>query len=129
MIIRQKRIVRSDLRNNPSLLYVFGDNVARVGYGGQAKEMRGEPNAFGIATLLSPGRPFLDNLDGAARDGRRALLDDTRELHQTMNRWAGIVWPADGIGTGLADMPPRLRRWMDAMILNTFDIVNELKET
>lgn len=124
IVIRQKRIVRSDLRNNPHLLYVFGDNVARVGLAGQAKEMRGEPNAFGIATL-SPGRPFLDNLDGAARDGRQVLLDDTRSLLFHYQ----LVWPTDGIGTGLADMPPRLRLWMDKLIKTRFNIVNELKET
>jgi hypothetical protein len=54
MIIYQKYIKREDLRANPTVLYVFGDNEARTGLGGQAKEMRGEPNAVGIATKASP---------------------------------------------------------------------------
>ncbi|MEC7290450.1 MAG: hypothetical protein VXW22_10215, partial [Pseudomonadota bacterium] len=58
IILRQHRIYRQDLRANPGTIYVFGDNTERVGLGGQAKEMRGEPNARGIATLWSPGRPY-----------------------------------------------------------------------
>jgi hypothetical protein len=34
--------------------YVFGDNGRRIGFGGQAKEMRGEPNAIGVATEWVP---------------------------------------------------------------------------
>jgi hypothetical protein len=48
-------IYRRDLRANPESLYLFGDNTKRVGIGGQAREMRGEPNAVGIATKNAPG--------------------------------------------------------------------------
>jgi len=37
----QKWIERSDLQNNPEDVYIFGDNYARQGLGGQAKAMRG----------------------------------------------------------------------------------------
>ena len=50
----QKWIARADLKQNQDRIYLFGDNVERVGHGGQAKEMRGEPNAIGIATKLKP---------------------------------------------------------------------------
>ena len=53
-VIYQKRICRDDLRRNPNAVYIFGDNEARTGLGGQAREMRGEPNAMGIATKRSP---------------------------------------------------------------------------
>lgn len=33
-IIYQSRIYRADLRANPSVLYVFGDNPQRVGFSG-----------------------------------------------------------------------------------------------
>jgi len=48
-ILYQDQIKRDDLRAHPDRIYLFGDNVARQGRGGQAKEMRGEPNALGIA--------------------------------------------------------------------------------
>jgi hypothetical protein len=54
MIIKWKRIYREDLRNNPDFMFLFGDNLQRTGLGGQAKEMRGEFNAIGIATKKSP---------------------------------------------------------------------------
>ena len=50
----QKWIERSDLQNNPEDVYIFGDNYARQGLCGQAKAMRGEPNALGIATKRTP---------------------------------------------------------------------------
>ncbi len=52
-------ISRLDLQANPNITFLFGDNVAdhgkpldqRIGKGGQAAEMAGEPNAVGIPTL------------------------------------------------------------------------------
>ena len=57
--MRQKFITRADLQANPKRLYLFGDNVMRAGLGGQAKEMRGEPNAVGVATKKAPHRGHL----------------------------------------------------------------------
>ena len=54
MIIYQDWITRQDLLDNPDRIYLFGDNVQRQGFGGQAKEMRGEPNAIGIITKKKP---------------------------------------------------------------------------
>ena len=52
-VVRQKRIVRAELQANPHVLYLFGDNDQRDGYGGQAAEMRdeetGEPGASQLA--------------------------------------------------------------------------------
>lgn len=62
-----KYITRQMMRAEPTTLFVFGDNLAQVGYGGQAKEMRGEPNAVGIPTKRKPSRTapdefFTDNV-------------------------------------------------------------------
>ena len=54
-VIYQHRIYRSDLVENRECFYVFGDNLRREGLGGQAGEMRGEPNAIGVATKHAPG--------------------------------------------------------------------------
>lgn len=35
-------------------IYLFGDNLLRKGLGGQAKEMRGEPNTLGIVSKKYP---------------------------------------------------------------------------
>lgn len=47
-VVKQDQIMRRDLLDNQDKLYVFGDNMVRRGFGGQAREMRGEPNAVGI---------------------------------------------------------------------------------
>lgn len=100
MLILQSHIYRADLRANPSILYVFGDNVERWGRGGQAAQCRDEPNAVGVATLWSPGRFFSD--DRATE--QNAIIDkDMAPLFKAVS--AGIVvFPLAGIGTGLADL-------------------------
>ncbi len=107
----QKYIRRADLQANPDKVYIFGDNVERVGLGGQAREMRGEPNAFGIATKWSPDRCFSDADYAAVLPIWTAdfmfLTSNLIDFCKT------LVIPRDGIGTGLADLPtkaPKLYR-------------------
>lgn len=98
-------ITREQLRSQRSTLFVFGDNLAQTGFGGQAKEMRGEPNAVGLPTKRLP------NMEP------NAFLKDSdwRLIHQTVSAASGklfthllrggtVVWPRDGIGTGLAQL-------------------------
>lgn len=105
LVIKQKLITRADLKANPNLLYIFGDNLERTGFGGQAKEMRGEPNAFGFATKrkAAHGTPDCYFMEGdpdladiysheVGRLGRELCKPD----------YIAVVWPIDGIGTGLA---------------------------
>ena len=49
-----KIITRDKVKENPDVLYLFGDNLLRKGLGGQAKEMRGEPNTLGIVSKKYP---------------------------------------------------------------------------
>ena len=104
-LVYQKFITRSMVQEHPNDLFVFGDNVLRTGLGGQAKEMRGEPNAVGIITKRFPSNTpdsflnqgdFLNWFNLTARD-RIRLLD-----HVYLG--GNVVWPSDGIGTGLADL-------------------------
>lgn len=98
-VIYQKIIKRDDLRRNPKILYVFGDNCERVGLGGQAGEMRGEPNAIGVATLYGLGRPF---------NGSEIEIDivnlDMEPLFTHVGLRGTVILPSDGIGTGIADL-------------------------
>lgn len=103
---RMKWITREIVRANPFKIFLFGDNVDRFGLGGQAREMRGEPNAIGIVTKHSPTRSesaymsdkdFADNCKLIDRDFRR-IGDFHFEI---------VVIPSDGIGTGLAELDKR----------------------
>ena len=104
----EKRITRQMLQSNPRTLFVFGDNMLRQGLGGQAKEMRGEPNAVGIPTKhfasMTESAFFRDSDVGYALPQIYAAF-----VRLTAHAMAGgeIVWPADGIGTGLAQLEQR----------------------
>ena len=100
-LIVRKWIIRADLRADPEATHVFGDNERRFGLGGQAREMRGEPNAVGVATLQAPG-VFWSEADA---DRQCAVIDaDMAPLFQAMRDGKVVVFPIDGIGTGLADL-------------------------
>lgn len=102
------RYLRQDLRSNPDKLFIFGDNFARRGLGGQAREARGEPNAIGIRTKKAPtyeDRDFLT--DAEYGTNVTAILEDFQRVFEALQRGQVVVWPADGIGTGIAGLPAR----------------------
>lgn len=99
----QKFITRQDLRDNPNTLYVFGDNLEGWGMGGQAAEMRGEPNAVGIPTKVSPSVYFEEKNINSFYDKFLSILDKKTDLlMEHLAAGKDVVWPEDGIGTGLA---------------------------
>lgn len=107
IVLRQHRIYRKDILANPHVLYIFGDNLDREGYGGQAAEMRGESNSFGIATKRSishnyPDDYFFDTEEDVIGILRKEFF--RLELHLNYNEYKAIIIPLDGIGTGLSKM-------------------------
>ena len=102
MIIYQKFIYREDLRNNPNIFYLFGDNDIRMGRGGQAKEMRGEPNAIGIRVKKAPLIGDVYYSDSEFKENTRKINEDLNEVRKQLDYGKIIVIPSDGIGTGLA---------------------------
>ena len=105
---RIRRFRREDIRANPGKLYVFGDNMARRGLGGQARDCRGEPNAVGVPTKWAP------RMDPAAFFSDDDLLKIAPEIRLSFERINGhlksggvVCWPEDGIGTGLAELSRR----------------------
>ena len=108
MIEYRKFITRQMIRNEPDKLFVFGDNLQRKGLGGQAKEMRGEPNAVGIPTKWAPSMDedaFLTDNDLGI--WTHCSCNDSARLLVHHANGGIIVWPEDGIGTGLAQLPQR----------------------
>lgn len=99
-------ISREDLKANPDKIFLFGDNVIRQGYGGQAKEMRGEPNARGIATKRRPDNDyssyFHTNPDWKLNfKSLQEIIDgDFSKIPDDVT----VVIPKSGIGTGLAKL-------------------------
>lgn len=96
-----KHITRDIVRANPEKIFLFGDNLLRRGYGGQAKEMRDEPNAIGIPTKKKPssarGSFFTDN----------EFDYNIKVINKAFNMIpedCTVVIPLAGIGTGYAKL-------------------------
>lgn len=126
MIIRQKWISREDLMANREIKYLFGDNMLRVGMGGQAKEMRGEPNAIGIATKIAPnmvqGSFFSDD---QYMDCVKIILDDMMPAIEHIMNGGTLVIPMDGLGTGLSQLDiraPRVAKALSDLIDYLYDL-------
>lgn len=105
-VVFQKIYRRDDARRNPSVLYVFGDNVKRVGDRGQAAEMRLEPNAIGIATKYTPDLCFGNEPEQVSAQNR-VVDHDMKRLFEHVKKGGIVVWPSDGVGTGTAFLPER----------------------
>ncbi|RTQ48410.1 hypothetical protein EJV47_15670 [Hymenobacter gummosus] len=112
MLRKQKFITREDLQANPDTLYVFGDNERRRGYGGQAKAMRGEPNAVGVRTKRKPARTAPDDFwtDATYEQNCRFIDEDLAPVFAHLRAGGPVVLPEDGLGTGLAELPTRAPR-------------------
>ncbi len=126
LIVKQHRIYRQDLVNNRHLIYVFGDNLERKGLGGQAKEVRGEKNAHGIATKrkMAHGTPDCYFHDNEA-DAFVSIVEDFRMLHRRLQvgQYLGVVLPSDGIGTGLAELTTRAPKLLDLI----YDLMEQIR--
>ena len=94
----------------PNEYFVFGDNLARYGKGGQAI-IRDCPNAIGLATKHAPKwdeKAYLTDAD--AEIMAREFNDFNEKIMTQLNKGCTVWWPADGIGTGLADLPKKAPR-------------------
>jgi hypothetical protein len=108
MLIKQQLIYRQDLQQNLDKLYLFGDNEERRGLGGQASQMRGEPNAVGVRTKrrprLKPGDFWTDETFEA---NCRMIEEDLVPVRQHLAAGGTVVVPTAGLGTGLAQLAER----------------------
>lgn len=115
----EKWITRDMLRANPDARFIFGDNTQRVGMGGQAGAMRGEPNAIGVATKRAPGMSDGDFFADDNADDAKVVDDDIDRVIAAWIEGRAIVLPLDGIGTGLSELPRRAPK-LHQHIINRF---------
>lgn len=107
-------ITRAYVCKNPHKLFLFGDNLIGRGLGGQAREMRGEPNAIGIPTKKLPARTTDAYFTDDELDSNKSAID---RAFDEVNRWlfdhgetAVLVIPSSGLGTGRAELAQRAPR-------------------
>jgi len=114
-----KYITRDIVRANPEKIFLFGDNLLRRGYGGQAKEMRDEPNAIGIPTKKkpssTPGSFFTDD----EFDDNIKVID---KAFDTIPGDGTVVIPLSGIGTGYAQLREKAPRTFKYLSLRLMEL-------
>jgi hypothetical protein len=121
-VIRLRRITRAMVQADRDTIFVFGDNIERRGLGGQAKEMRGEPNTIGVPTKWGPDRresAYFTDSDQFYPGVRNAIDKAFRQIREALDAGRNVVIPADGLGTGLAELPiraPELHAMIEAAI-------------
>lgn len=121
----QAMIKRTDLIGNPDVIYLFGDNWQRKGLGGQAKEMRGEPNARGIRTKKAPSMaPDAFFSDVEAEQNNLMIDNDMIGLWEFLSTGGDVVCPLMGLGSGLSNLAlhaPRTFAYLNQQIARLED--------
>lgn len=114
------------LNSNPDDIYVFGDNVWRIGKAGQAA-IRDESNAFGVATKYYPSSSKSSYFTDENGIGHHVIVNDIKKLYQLYSAGKTIVFPLNGLGTGLSQLPekaPNLFNLLNAMLVEFFGITH-----
>lgn len=132
---RMKYITREYIRAHPRSLFLFGDNLEHRGFGGQAKEMRGEPNSWGVITKVKPSHGADAYLDDNPR--KRAGFFAEKVINLWDLKFESISWvlrakfydevviPEDGLGTGLAKMPEKCPKLFEYLQNKIKELENE----
>ena len=102
------------LRKYSQYTFVFGDNIQRIGKGGQAI-IRDEPNVIGIPTKATPGIFFVDyKMEPVLKEGhmswnafKKTIDEDLQKVEDKLALGETVVVPMDFIGTGLAALPEK----------------------
>jgi hypothetical protein len=117
-----KHYTREEIRANKTKIYVFGDNFTRTGFGGQAREARGEINTVGIPTKWLPSnQPSAFLNDEYYSFVQPVIAGEFRKLFWYLKAGYTVVWPSDGIGTGrarLREVAPKIDKMIDQMFRN-----------
>lgn len=118
----KKYITREYMRSHPNYYFVFGDNYERKGFGGQAKEMRGEPNAIGVRTKLKAAHtPDAFMTDETLNQNIRDIKEDYETIYRLLEFDYTVVYPEDGIGTGLARLKENAPKTLDVIDVLFFE--------
>lgn len=121
-VTKVARMTAASVRKKPDCIFVFGDNLIKQGKGGQAV-IRDEPNAFGVPTKRLPSRAQ-DAYFSDQNDEIEAVKAALRELY-VLGKTHTLVFPEDGLGTGLAKMKeksPLAFKTMNEILKNHFNI-------
>jgi hypothetical protein len=118
-----------DVNSNPNKIFVFGDNNARVGKGGQAI-IRDCVNAIGIRTKKGPSlKSVAFYSDDEFEKNKQNILEDVLSLKaKALETNSTIVFSSGGYGTGLASLKtkaPNTFQYLCQLLRDYFGFDNE----
>jgi len=118
----------NDVRNNPNKIFVFGDNNARIGKGGQAI-IRDLPNVMGIRTKKGPStKSAAYYKDSEFEQNSKNILEDILEIKKEAMDGMTIVFSNGGYGTGLSSLKnkaPKTFEYLCQQLKDHFNFNNE----
>jgi hypothetical protein len=110
---------RARARARPDAIFLFGDNEAKTGTGGQAR-IRGLPNAMGVRTKRRPTTAA--NAYWSDEDYHRNIKMMREDLLAAIKRVpmdGTLIISTHGIGTGLAQLSeraPKTYLWLEDVL-------------
>ena len=119
-------ITRKYVRANPDKIFLFGDNLLGRGYGGQARAMRGEPNAIGIPTKKKPTNQSDAFFSDVEFKQNKAAIDRAFARLDFYGIGTEVVIPTAGLGTGLANLPdmaPRTLEYLERKLAALYQVI------
>jgi transcription elongation GreA/GreB family factor len=102
-----------------NVYFLFGDNLQQKGLGGQAKEMRGEPNTIGIPTKKKPSMSEDSFFTDKEFSENKKAIDDA---FSKIPKGSVVIIPKSGLGTGLAKLEskaPKTFAYLNAKLQET----------
>ena len=118
-ILRLTWTTRDDLRANRDIVFVYGDNVAREGQRGLARQMRGEPNAHPISISWTPFEPFTH---ASAQEAMEHITKDLEVLQARVTKL--IVWPLGGLVPEFQTLPDEVNQHLRLETKKRFSLVD-----
>jgi hypothetical protein len=116
-----------DVVNSPDKIFVYGDNNARIGKGGQAI-IRDLPNTIGLRTKKGPSnKPAAFYSDSDFETNIRYIREDVLLIKSKLLEGKTIVFSNGGYGTGLAKLPetaPKTFNFLYDMLRYHFEFDN-----
>ena len=118
---------KNDCWKNPNSLFVFGDNDIGKGCGGQAI-IRYECNSIGIPTKKIPSNAQSSfYTDDEYQDNCNKIDKAINKIAERVeeNQYTTILFPEDGLGTGLARLntnAPKTLEYLNQRLSDVFGI-------
>lgn len=127
MIVEKRWYSLKICQDNPQNLYIFGENQEQQGTlikgGGQAI-IRGCKNAYGFCTKESIDRFWTDD---HYSDNIIQIETDIKTLKNLSKDFNNLVFPYNGLGTGLSALPrvaPKTFMYLSRRLLDVFGFNN-----